>query len=459
MRDAIAPGAPPVHDDVPGNICYDWHIGDKAVVDAAFAKAAKVVKLDLTNNRLIPNAMEPRAAVGDFDTNSGDYTLYTTSQNPHVIRLLMGAFVLHIPENKLRVVAPDVGGGFGSKIYHYAEEAIVTWAAGKVRRPVKWTAERTESFMSDAHGRDHDSTAEMALDADGNFLALRISTLANMGAYLSTFAPCIPTYLYATLLAGVYKTPVIYCEVKAVFTNTVPVDAYRGAGRPEATFLLERLVDACAHDTGMDRVEIRRKNFIPADAFPYQTPVALQYDSGNYQATLDALPEGGRLCRLRGAPRRRRGAGQAARHRHLHLHRGLRHRAIGGGRLARRARRPLRGGEHPRASDRQRHRLYRHAQPRPGPRDHAGAARGRPARRADGPGRCRARRHRQDPVRHGHLWQPQPRGRRQRDGQGDGQGHRQGQEDRRPPDGSLGRGHRVQGRQVHASPAPTSRRR
>jgi carbon-monoxide dehydrogenase large subunit len=288
LRDAIAPGAPLVHDEVPGNICYDWQIGDKAVIDAAFAKAAKVVKLDLTNNRLIPNAMEPRAAVGEFDTNSGDFTLYTTSQNPHVIRLLMGAFVLHIPENKLRVVAPDVGGGFGSKIYHYAEEAIVTWAAGKVRRPVKWTAERSESFMSDAHGRDHDSVAEMALDADGNFLALRISTLANMGAYLSTFAPCIPTYLYATLLAGVYKTPLIYCEVKAVFTHTVPVDAYRGAGRPEATFLIERLVDACAYDTKADRVALRRKNFIAADAFPYQTPVALQYDSGNYQATLDA---------------------------------------------------------------------------------------------------------------------------------------------------------------------------
>jgi carbon-monoxide dehydrogenase large subunit len=272
---------------VPGNICYDWHIGDKAVADAAFANAAKVIKLELTNNRLVPNAMEPRAALGEFDPHSGEYTLYTTSQNPHVIRLLMGAFVLHIPEHKLRVVAPDVGGGFGSKIYHYAEEAIVTWAAGKLRRPVKWTAERNESFMSDAHGRDHDTTAEMALDASGNFLALRVSTLANMGGYLSTFAPCIPTYLYATLLAGVYKTPVVYCEVKAVFTNTVPVDAYRGAGRPEATFLLERLVDACAHDTGIDRVAIRRQNFIPADAFPYQTPVALQYDSGNYQATLD----------------------------------------------------------------------------------------------------------------------------------------------------------------------------
>jgi carbon-monoxide dehydrogenase large subunit len=284
---AVAAGAPEVHDGVAGNLCYDWHIGDKAVVDGVFANAAHVVKLDLVNNRLVPNAMEPRAAIGEWDTSSGDYTLYTTSQNPHVIRLLMGAFVLHIPENKLRVVAPDVGGGFGSKIYHYAEEAIVTWASAKVRRPVKWTADRTESFMSDAHGRDHVSTAEMAVGKDGKFLGLRIHTLANMGAYLSTFAPAVPTYLYATLLAGVYTTPVIYCEVKAVFTNTVPVDAYRGAGRPEAAFLLERLVDCIAHDTGLDRVELRRKNFIPADAFPYQTPVALQYDSGDYQTTLN----------------------------------------------------------------------------------------------------------------------------------------------------------------------------
>ncbi|MBO0710034.1 MAG: xanthine dehydrogenase family protein [Acetobacteraceae bacterium] len=288
VSEAVRPGAPLVHDDAPGNQCYDWHIGDKAVVDAAFAGAAKVVKVDLTNNRLIPNAMEPRAAVGDFDASSGEYTLYTTSQNPHVIRLLMGAFVLHIPEHQLRVVAPDVGGGFGSKIYHYAEEAIVTWAAGTIKRPVKWTAERNESFLSDAHGRDHVSTAEMALDKDGHFLALRVRTLCNMGAYLSTFAPSVPTYLYGTLLAGVYKTPAIYCEVKAVFTNTVPVDAYRGAGRPEATFLLERLVDVCARETGLDRVALRRRNFIPPDAFPYQTPVALEYDSGDYTATLEA---------------------------------------------------------------------------------------------------------------------------------------------------------------------------
>ena len=288
MEAALKPGAPLVHDGAPGNLCYDWHIGDPAVVDAAFKGAAKVAKLELVNNRLIPNAMEPRAAIGDYDPSTGDYTLFTTSQNPHVIRLLMGAFVLHIPEHKLRVVAPDVGGGFGSKIYHYAEEAIVTWAAGKLARPVKWTADRTESFMSDAHGRDHVTLAEMAMDANGKFLALRVHTKANMGAYLSTFAPCVPTYLYATLLAGTYTTPVIYAEVKAVFTNTVPVDAYRGAGRPEATFLLERLVDQCAAVMGMDRVEIRRRNFIPKDAFPYQTPVALQYDSGDYGATLEA---------------------------------------------------------------------------------------------------------------------------------------------------------------------------
>ena len=289
---ALAPSAPVLHEAAVGNICYDWHIGDKAVTDAAFATAHKVVKFETTNNRLVPNAMEPRAAIGDYDPMSGDYTLYTTSQNPHVIRLLMGAFVLQIPESKLRVVAPDVGGGFGSKIYHYAEEAIVTWAAGQLKRPVKWTCDRTESFISDAHGRDHMTTCELALDTQGKFLGLRVDTRANMGAYLSTFAPCVPTYLYATLLSGVYALPTIYAEVKAVFTNTVPVDAYRGAGRPEATYLLERLVDVAAAECGIDRVEIRRRNFIATDAFPYQTPVALQYDSGDYFATLNQALEG-----------------------------------------------------------------------------------------------------------------------------------------------------------------------
>jgi carbon-monoxide dehydrogenase large subunit len=287
VAEALKPGAPQVFAEVPGNVCYDWHLGDPAAVDAALAKAARVVKLDLINNRLVPNAMEPRAAIGDFDRATGEHTLYTTSQNPHVIRLLMGAFVLHIPEAKLRVVAPDVGGGFGSKIYHYAEEAIVTWAAAKLRRPVKWTADRVESFMSDAHGRDHVTHVELGVDAQNKFVALKVATLANMGAYLSTFATCVPTYLYATLLAGTYTTPVVYAEVKAVFTNTVPVDAYRGAGRPEATFLLERIVDLAADELGIDPAELRRKNFIPTDAYPYQTPVALQYDSGDYFSTLD----------------------------------------------------------------------------------------------------------------------------------------------------------------------------
>ena len=283
----VKPGAPQLFAEAKNNVCYDWHIGDKAAADAAFAKAAHVTTLDIVNNRLVPNAMEPRAYIGDYDRATGEHTLFTTSQNPHAIRLLMGAFVLHVPEHKLRVVAPDVGGGFGSKIFHYAEEAAVTWAAAQLGRPVKWTAERSESFMSDAHGRDHVTHAELALDKDGKFLGLRVATLANLGAYLSTFAPAVPTYLYATLLAGTYTTPAIYAEVKGVFTNTVPVDAYRGAGRPEASYLVERLVDKAASELKTDPAELRRKNFIPKDAYPYQTPVALAYDSGDYFTTLD----------------------------------------------------------------------------------------------------------------------------------------------------------------------------
>jgi carbon-monoxide dehydrogenase large subunit len=284
---ACADGAPAVWEDAPGNVCFDWEIGDAAATDEAFASAAHVSSIDIVNSRLIPNAIEPRAAIGDYDSGKDEYTLYTTSQNPHVIRLLMGAYVLGIPEHKLRVIAPDVGGGFGSKIFHYAEEAIVTWASKRVNRPVKWTADRSESFMSDAHGRDHISPAELALSKDGDFLGLRVRTKANLGAYISTFGPSVPTVLYATLLAGTYKTPAIYCEVQAMFTHSVPVDAYRGAGRPEASYLLERLVDRAARETGMDPVEIRRRNFIPADGFPYQTPVALEYDSGDYQTCLD----------------------------------------------------------------------------------------------------------------------------------------------------------------------------
>jgi len=287
LADAARPGAPQVWDEAANNTCYDWHIGDPATTDAAFKQAAHVVELDLTNNRLAPNAIEPRCANGYYDEAADHYTLYTTSQNPHVIRLLMSAFTLHVPEHKLRIVAPDVGGGFGSKIFHYAEELMVTWASKKVGRPVKWTSDRSEAFLSDAHGRDHISHAALALDASGKFLGLRVRTLANVGAYLSTFGSSVPTYLYATLLSGPYDLPAIYAEVKAIFTHTVPIDAYRGAGRPEAAYLLERLVDKAARQLGIDRIELRRKNLIRTDQFPYQTQVALQYDIGDYHATLD----------------------------------------------------------------------------------------------------------------------------------------------------------------------------
>jgi carbon-monoxide dehydrogenase large subunit len=285
VRVTEAAKAEALHEQAPDNHCYKWAIGDKGQVDAAFAQAAHVTRLDLVNNRLVPNAMEPRAAIGSYSRATEEYTLYVSNQNPHVERLLMTAFVMGLPEHKVRVIAPDVGGGFGSKIYLYAEDVCLTWAAKKLNRNIKWTAERSESFVSDAHGRDHVSHAEMALDKDGKFLALRVHTHANLGAYLSTFATAVPTILYATLLAGQYATPQIYVEVDAWFTNTAPVDAYRGAGRPEATYLLERLVTRAAWETGLGQDEIRRRNMITS--FPYQTPVALQYDTGDFPALLE----------------------------------------------------------------------------------------------------------------------------------------------------------------------------
>jgi carbon-monoxide dehydrogenase large subunit len=282
---AANPGQPVIHEVAPNNTVYNWHIGDKAATDAAFASAAHVAKLDLVNNRLIPNAIEPRAAVGEYDSGTDSLTLYTTSQNPHVARLVLSAFIGLAPEHKLRVIAPDVGGGFGSKIFIYAEETVCAWAAKKIDRPVKWTAERTESFLSDAHGRDHVTHAELALDANGKITALRAHTIANLGAYLSTFSTSVPTYLYAILLSGQYDIKNIYAEVDTVYTNTAPVDAYRGAGRPEATFVVERLVEIAARETGRDPAEFRRANFIAS--FPHQTPVILCYDAGNYAAALD----------------------------------------------------------------------------------------------------------------------------------------------------------------------------
>ncbi|MEJ5999817.1 xanthine dehydrogenase family protein molybdopterin-binding subunit [Paucibacter soli] len=288
---AAAKGAPAsVHDaEAPDNVCYTWGCGDKAATDAAFASAPHITKLAFRNNRLIPNAIEPRAANASYNPADESWTLYVANQNPHVERLLMCAFVLGIPEHKVRVVAPDVGGGFGSKIFLYAEETALVWASKQLGRPIKWTAERSESFLSDAHGRDHATVAELATDDDGHFLALRVHTTANLGAYLSTFASSVPTILYATLLAGQYRTPKIYAEVTGVFTNTAPVDAYRGAGRPEATYVVERLVETAAHELGLDPAEIRRRNFI--HDFPYATPVGLTYDTGDYQATLSSVIE------------------------------------------------------------------------------------------------------------------------------------------------------------------------
>ncbi|MCL4699903.1 MAG: xanthine dehydrogenase family protein molybdopterin-binding subunit, partial [Burkholderiaceae bacterium] len=279
-----AAGAP-VHDEAPDNQCYHWGIGDKDGVAAAMKGAAHVTKLTFRNNRLIPNAIEPRAANASYSVTDDAYTLYVANQNPHVERLLMCAFVLGIPEHKMRVVAPDVGGGFGSKIFLYGEETALVWASKQLGRPIKWTAERSESFLSDAHGRDHFTTVELGLDSGGNFVAMRVDTTANLGAYLSTFSSCVPTILYATLLAGQYKTPKIWCEVKAVFTNTAPVDAYRGAGRPEASYLLERVVETAATELKIDPAELRRRNFITT--FPYATPVGLTYDVGDYHATLN----------------------------------------------------------------------------------------------------------------------------------------------------------------------------
>ena len=298
---AQKPNAPRIHEIAPNNTIYQWHLGDAKAVDAAFHAAKHVTKLDIVNNRLVPNAIEPRAAIGDYDAGTGAFTLWNTTQNPHVARLVIAAFVGMAPEHKLRVIAPDVGGGFGSKIFIYPEEVVALWASKRVGRPVKWLAERSEAFVADAHGRDHVTHAEMAFDGEGKILGLRAKTIANLGGYMSTFSSSIPTYLYATLLSGQYEIPQIYCEVDAVYTNTVPVDAYRGAGRPEATFVVERLVEVGAREIGQDPAELRRKNVIKK--FPHQTPVIMAYDAGDYNASLKKALE---LADYKGFAKRKR---------------------------------------------------------------------------------------------------------------------------------------------------------
>lgn len=286
---ALQDGQPQIHPEAKNNLIYDWEIGDQAATEAALATASHITEIEITNNRLSPNPMEPRAALGVYDTAEDHYTCYTTSQNPHAARLVMSAFYNVAPENKLRVIAPDVGGGFGSKIYIYPEEITCLWASKKTGVPVKWNSDRTEAFLTDAHGRDHVSHVKMAFDANNRITALKVDTTANFGAYMSLFSSAVPTYLYATLLSGQYNIPSIYAEVKGVYTNTVPVDAYRGAGRPEATYLLERTVETAARELGMSPAELRRINFIRE--FPHQTPVIMNYDAGDYEASLNAAME------------------------------------------------------------------------------------------------------------------------------------------------------------------------
>jgi carbon-monoxide dehydrogenase large subunit len=296
-------GVPQIHDVAPHNTIYNWHLGDQKATEAAFKSANHVTKLHFINNRLVPNAIEPRAALADYDAGNDQLTLWNTSQNPHVARLVIAAFVGMAPEHKLRVIAPDVGGGFGSKIFIYPEEVVCLWAARKVNRPVKWNSDRSEAFLTDCHGRDHVTHAEMAFDAEGKITGLRAKTIANLGAYMSTFSSSVPTYLYATLLSGQYGIPAIYCEVDAVYTNTVPVDAYRGAGRPEATFVVERLVEVGAREMGIDPADLRKKNFIKS--FPHQTPVIMAYDAGDYYASLKKAQE---LADVKGFGKRKRDA-------------------------------------------------------------------------------------------------------------------------------------------------------
>jgi aerobic carbon-monoxide dehydrogenase large subunit len=302
LESSVAPGAPQLWPEAPGNLCYDWEIGDAAAVARAFAGAAHVTTLKLVNNRIHASPMETRGTIGHYDPSSDRYTLYTSNQNPHIIRVLLAAATLGISEEKIRVVAPDVGGGFGMKIYHYAEEVLVVFASQRLRRPVKWISDRSEAYLSDTHARDHVTTVSLALDSQGVMQGLKVDTIANMGAYLSTFAPAIPSFFYAYPFPGPYKVRAVQCRTRAAFTNTQPVDAYRGAGRPECTYVLERAMDAAAREMGIDRVELRRRNFIPPEAFPYKTPLLWTYDVAEFDRLMNQAVE---VADFAGFPARR----------------------------------------------------------------------------------------------------------------------------------------------------------
>ena len=279
---ALAQDAPQLHDEAPGNLALDWEQGNRAAVEAAFAAADRIARIELVNNRVVVNAMEPRVCLGEYDREQERFTLHTGSQGTFRMRPQLAKNIFGVPEEKMHIVTHDVGGGFGMKIFVYQEHALVLFAARRLGRPVRWLGSRSEGFLSDSQGRDHVTTAEMALDAEGRFLGLRVDTLANLGAYLSNFGPYIPTGASTPMLSGLYRIPAIYAEVKCVFTNTVPVDAYRGAGRPEAAYMMERLVDEAARVAGLDRREIRYRNFIRPEDLPYDTGLDRIYDSGDY---------------------------------------------------------------------------------------------------------------------------------------------------------------------------------
>ena len=286
LASAMEPGVPQVWPEAANNIVFDWEIGDKAATEAQFAKAAHVTRLTVVNNRIVVSSIEARASVADYDPATGRWTLYANTQGGWLVKNLIGPLFGVDPE-KFRVVTPDVGGGFGMKLFLYAEHVLTCYASRKLGQPVKWASERAEAFLCDTQGRDNITLGELAIDADGTFLALRTRNISNMGAYLSTFAPYIPTYAGTSVLSSVYGFQAIYANVLGVFTNTVPVDAYRGAGRPESNYLVERLVDAAARELGVDRVALRRRNMVLPDAMPHATPVGKTYDSGDFRIVLD----------------------------------------------------------------------------------------------------------------------------------------------------------------------------